>query len=102
MSFTTLALPDPYVTNIINNLPTVYLAAIVSCFSRGHMWLSEHLIYRTPGPEVIKLFSFSTQLSMKYFLLINVKMPPIVGILTFRSGKNNILGSSEPKISQIS
>ena len=26
-----------------------------------------------PGPEVIKLFSFSTQLSMKCFLLINVK-----------------------------
>ena len=26
-----------------------------------------------PGPEVIKLFSCSTQLSMKFFLLINVK-----------------------------
>ena len=54
------------------------------------------------GPEVIKLFSCSTQLSMKFFLLINVKMPTIVGILTFRSGKNSILGLSEPKISQIS
>ena len=31
------------------------------------------------------------------FLLINVKMPTIVGILTFRSGKNSILGLSEPK-----
>ena len=31
------------------------------------------------------------------FLLINVKMPTIVGILTFMSGKNNILGLSEPK-----
>ena len=39
------------------------------------------------GPEVIKLFSCSTQLSMKFFLLINVKMPTIVGILTFMSGK---------------
>ena len=29
------------------------------------------------GPEVIKLFSSSTQLSMKIFLLINVKMPTI-------------------------
>ena len=36
-----------------------------------------------PGPEVIKLFSCSTQLSMKLFLLIIVKMPTIVGILTF-------------------
>ena len=38
-----------------------------------------------PGPEVIKLFSCSTQLSMKFILLINVKMPTIVGILTFIS-----------------
>ena len=35
-----------------------------------------------PGPEVIKLFSCSTQLSVKFFPLINVKMPAIVGILT--------------------
>ena len=47
-----------------------------------------------PGPEVIKLFSCSIQLSMNFFLLINVKMP-IVGIVTFMSGKNSIL--SEPK-----
>ena len=37
------------------------------------------------GPEVIKLFSYSTQLSIKLILLINVKMPTIVGILTFIS-----------------
>ena len=37
------------------------------------------------GPEVIKHFSFSTQLIMKFILLINVKMPTIVGILTFIS-----------------
>ena len=36
-------------------------------------------------PEVIKLFSCSTQLSTKFILLINVKMPTIVGILTFMS-----------------
>ena len=41
-----------------------------------------------PGPDVIKLFSCSTQLSMKIFLLNNVKMPTIVGILTFMSRKN--------------
>ena len=37
------------------------------------------------GPEVLKLFSCSTQLSKKFILLINVKMPTIVGILTFIS-----------------
>ena len=41
----------------------------------------------SPGPEVIRLFSCSTQLNMNFFLLINVKMPTIVGILTFMSGK---------------
>ena len=44
-----------------------------------------HSLKRTPGPEVIKLFSCSTQLSMKFFLLIIVKMPTVVGILTFMS-----------------
>ena len=39
---------------------------------------------------------------MDFFLLINVKMPTIVGILTFLSMKNSILGLSEPNISQIS
>ena len=34
---------------------------------------------------------------MELFLLINVKMPTIVGILTFFSGENSILGLSEPK-----
>ena len=50
-----------------------------------------------PGPEVIKLFSCSTQLSMTFFLLINVKMPTIVGILTFMNRKNSIPGLSEPE-----
>ena len=54
------------------------------------------------GLKVIKLFSCSPQLSMKFFLLINVKMPTIVGILTFMSGKNSSLGLSEPERSQIS
>ena len=38
-----------------------------------------------PGLEVIKLFSCSTQLSTKFILLISVKMPTIVGILTYIS-----------------
>ena len=39
----------------------------------------------TPGPEVIKLFPCSTRLSWKFILLLNVKMPTIIGILTFVS-----------------
>ena len=40
-------------------------------------------------PEIIKkLFSCSTQLSIKFILLINVKMPTIVGNLTFISRIN--------------
>ena len=38
-----------------------------------------------PGPKVIKLFSYSTQLSMKFILLIIVKMTTIVSILAFIS-----------------
>ena len=34
---------------------------------------------------------------MNFFLHINVKMPTIVGILTFMSGKNSIIGLSEPE-----
>ena len=37
------------------------------------------------GLEVKKLFSCSTRLRTKFILLINVKMPTIVGILTFIS-----------------
>ena len=43
---------------------------------------------RSSGPEVIKLFSCSTQLSTKFILLINVKMSTIVVILTFMSRIN--------------
>ena len=35
------------------------------------------------------------------FLLIKVKMPTIVGILTFMSGNINILDLSEPKKAEI-
>ena len=53
------------------------------------------------GPEVIKLFSCSTQLTMKFSLPIIVKMPTVVGILTFISRKNSILGLSEPKKAEL-
>ena len=47
-----------------------------------------NLFYQWPGPKVIKLFSCSTQLSVKFILLINVKMSTIVDILTFISKIN--------------
>ena len=37
------------------------------------------------GPKVIKLFSCSIQLGMKFSLLINMKMPTIVGMFIFIS-----------------
>ena len=51
------------------------------------------------GPEVIKLFSCSAQLRLKFILLINVKMPTIVGILTFMSRINYQILRYEPKFS---
>ena len=46
------------------------------------------------GLKVIKLFSCSAQLRLKFILLINVKMPTIVGILTFISRINYRLWQS--------
>ena len=54
-----------------------------------------------PGLEVIKLFSCSTQLRIKFIMLINVKMPAIVGILTSNNIINTRSESSEAKISII-
>ena len=51
----------------------------------------------TPGPQTIKLFSCSAQLRLE--LLINVKMPTIVGILTFISRMNYRRWQSYPEIS---
>ena len=60
------------------------------------------VVHIISGPEVIKLFSCSTQMSMKLIQPINFKMPTIVGILTFMSRKNSIKGISEPVKSRIS
>ena len=50
-----------------------------------------------PGLEVIKHFSFSTQLGMEFIMLIIVKMPTIIGILTFISMMNTASGSSKAR-----
>ena len=44
-----------------------------------------------PGLMVIKLFSCSTQLCMKLPLLVNMKMPTIVGIFIFISRETFML-----------
>ena len=51
----------------------------------AHLHIPISNSYINSGPEVIKLFPCSTQLNMKFIFLINVKMPIIVGILTFIS-----------------
>ena len=75
-------------TNTCNN-------GLKACFKDKHFEM--HLIVvicpytrgkrtkKATCPEVIKLFSYSIQLSTKFILLINAKMPTIVGILTFIS-----------------
>ena len=78
------------------------LFSVNKSVEKGHINKYNLSSESNPGPEVIKLFSCSTQLSMKFFLLITVKMPTIVGILTFMSGKNSILCLSGPKKSRIS
>ena len=65
---------------------------LISSAERPFEWQSDTLSIkcaRGPGTEFIKPFLFSTQLSMKFVLLINVKMPTIVGILTFISRIND-------------
>ena len=61
-----------------------YIKKIKKSFRNIILRVSETVGLR-PGPEDIKHFSYSTQLSTKFILLINVKMPTIVGILTFVS-----------------
>ena len=93
------------------NISKVKVSNLVWCY---HFYFisrrNTHLSYANsvdPGPEVIKLFPCSTQLSMKYikkfsfsgsdkprmifFLFIIVKMPTTVGILTIVSRKNFML-----------
>ena len=48
------------------------------------------------GPDVITLFSYTIQLSLKFILLINVKMPIFGGILAFISRINDWLSWFKP------
>ena len=50
------------------------------------------------GSDVVNLFARSTLLSIKLILIINVKMPTVVGILTFISRINATSGRFKAKI----
>ena len=87
-----------FVRMTLNKVTLVRLGICHAIYiTRFRHWL---YTWKRPGPEVIKLLSCSTRLSMKFFLLINVKMPTIVGILTIMSRKNSTLSLSEPKESR--
>ena len=49
----------------------------------------------TPGPELIKPFSCSTQLSLKFILLVNFKIATINGIFGFISSKPIVYSANE-------
>ena len=53
----------------------------LTCLAQGHKMVPQ------PGPEVIKLFSISAQLSMKFQLLINVEIIKISGKFRFKTQK---------------
>ena len=67
---------------------------MISTTAATHFVIYLHLLVSQTGLQarkcklclkVIKLFSCLTQLSTKFILLMNVKMPTFVGILTFIS-----------------
>ena len=82
--------------NLIAALKHIRLVDLLPFQSRKTTFVPSCLLSCTPllfwsGPEVIKHFSCSTQLSMKFSLIINMKMPIIVGIFIFISRENFML-----------
>ena len=48
------------------------------------------IIIGLPGPEIIKLFTCSTQLSMKFEMLISIKISRNSGFCRLRQAENAI------------
>ena len=69
-------------TTYVNTGASNCIILFISMLIDNKTYLNVNII---SGPKVIKLFSYSTQLNTKFILLINVKMPTIVGILIFIS-----------------
>ena len=68
----------------IEALP-IFLMTPLKITMKQSRWLNNTL---KPSSEVIQHYSCSTQLSMKFSLLINMKMPTVVGIFIFISREN--------------
>ena len=83
-----------FTSNSLNKLNFSVWQCVKICWHHDNQCVSCDPV---PDPEVIKKISCSTQLSLKFFLLINVKMPTIFGILTVMSRKNSIISLSEPE-----
>ena len=66
--------PTPPLSKGVANVKGSKRVELSYCHIRSDHW---------PDPEVIKLFPCSNQLSMKFIVFINVKMPTIVGILAY-------------------
>ena len=56
----------------------------------------------SPVPMVLKLFPCSTQLSNKFILPIDIKLPTVVGILTFIGRLNTISERYSKKLLHLS
>ena len=80
--------PASLISDFVSSIPTKHHTFAIMIIDYENIFYS----YSPPStdsrrarPEVIKLFPCSTQLSTKFILRINFKMPTIVGILTFIS-----------------
>ena len=73
--------------------------SICNVFRPSFQWVTTFVVSRSRG---YKTFFMLNSTEYEIFLLINDKMPTIVGMLTFMSGKNSILSLSEPEKCQIS
>ena len=69
---------------MVENLPGVFSPYIF----RQACLISADSDQTTSGPEVIKLFSCSTQLSMKFVLLINLKLLTILNSFLLNIAQN--------------
>ena len=79
--------PPP--SDITNSMLYVFVKSSLIRFCSG----GQLFMIRPQGRKKIMLNSAELEI----FLFINVKIPTIVGILTFVSRKNSILGLAEPE-----
>ena len=72
--------------SVKNNRVDKYLLRRLTYTSQfWHMYAMNCRAATASGPEVIKLFSYSTQLSTKFILLINDEMPTFISMINTTS-----------------